>query len=694
MRHAPYKFEGPFLGLNELADQRQLHPGYAAEAFNVLLTGGRIRPVPPLQPYRNGTILGFKLGGGEEDFHIVSLFHWERAWESAAIDPVLLIKAWRPSPLTQKPLGSIWLIGMLGAAQMLGPENRTALPAQFVVANHQVYIADGTYNLAKTDGYELFGVGVAPPTIPGIGWILDDEDTVALPMRRYAVTFYNYHTGVESNPLFFPTDGSYFSASTGKKHRFLLQYGSAGNRPPDNLGLTGVRFYRQNAELDQIFYRLIGYRSSNFNDVRYWSDTFAEDEITESDVITGPFAPQRNGLPPTACRTIGWHGQRMFFGGKDGRLWYSAVGVPDHVHELDYLNVTGDAADAITGLATDAGQLIIGKPRSIWKLGGSIYGPTNETMAVGILAPESAHELYKTRSDVGPSYGGFVRAGLDGALHFGAPEGWFSFNGQESFCLSPAIGATWGRLIRRGSGSANEAFLTFAHDPENRVVFIANAHDDGRSLSDPRYVEGPHVVAWHYGLPGPNGPTHGWSVLGYEHPQQGTVWRCVAQPLGDIVPLIGQEGAEGVIGYRPALALIGDVAGNIWILAYPRLDGSPEVLANDGEACRWRWRTGELVPHKGGRFHVYRVYWLCGRVGSDYEGNLPEVEFRATGNGGRLPTSTKESDLAGRPRVCQRLGRTVEDITLGIVSGQGWLQGWCRDLGVTGFEIEYEPAGT
>lgn len=642
------------MGLNTTHDPRQLSAGFAVEANNVLLSEGRIRPRPPFVPFCSDGGQEYVVPNGG---HIGGMIQIPRG----QYDPPSVLAQVVPSSGYGS---SLWRFDADGTAIQLadpGGGAQATLPWSFVqVGEWFVVLLAGLPVKTKGDSENTFSLSVPPPSASEVEQSIVSQGTANINATvEYAVTWYRSADHTESNPIIFGP----FTPAAGEAVQFLVT-----QLPYTLFGVDEMRVYRKNISLGQVAYRLVGGVHTLWVGRLFW-DGLAEDSITTSSADVGPFAPSRNGMAPGA--TCGaWHHNRLFVNKADvhgpntSRVYYSGLGQPGSFYADDYLDVSGDGTEAVTGLITHAGQLVIGKPRSIWVLSGNILGATNFSAAVGAMPPVSHHTLHRTKATIGPinkAGNGFVMAGDSPAPHFAADGGFFAFDGLATIPLSTLIQPTWSAFVRRRIGDASKAAIAFAVDPANSVLYMTNVQHNASG-------QAAQVLAYHM-------RTGAWTMLdGDELPGAFEQVISIASALGDPTE-------EYRLAYAPLI-----VAGTKGSLRICR-----SVEGSDKPVAKWTWKTGRLTAIEGKRAHIYALEWFLPDCGPMPSGSpLVDLGFSL---GKESQEHTRQVDIGGAVQFDQRVGATATDITLMAKSADAWTHGWKPELGILGFSIDAEVAG-
>ncbi len=665
-RKAPYS--GPFAGLNTTARPRDLGPAWAVDAQNVLLYDGKIRPVWPFTPY----------GPSDTPWvnkRVISAYHWD----APLVGQVVIYQILSVGPGGQTA-GTLYRADPSGGIVHLGGllDDR---PACYAPAFGQVYVLTGRVH--KTDGTPE---GTLLAGIPAPLFTADDlelQDAAAgfasLPegVYQYAVSLYDRNRDVESNAavidklLTVPQDGL-----------FRAKISTANTSASPGRGVTDWRVYRRNVHLDQPFFLLRSTKSFAVVDRNLYDPygTDVDPNPAEGSEVTGPFAPSKNGLPPFATVAT-LYKDRMFYGSygveESDQVYYSGFGHPDHVDPDDFETLAGDEERGVTGIKDYVGQLVILKPKSIWILSGAISGSTNETIATGAVPPESTHQVYRTKCQVGCANrgggNGAVVVGDPPRIHYDADGGLYAFDGINEINVAEAIRPTWRKFARHGDPLQSEkhAAVTYAIDTMHEILFICNGIQ--RDFTDPE------ILCYHYGRKHTAGGQRSGAWTYLRSVSRTQPYRCVASTLGDIIPPAVRTDAEFYSGL-----LIGTAQGRL-------------LLANDRDTEQrtpmFVYETPPLRIGEGGLFHIYQVTWLHDRV--DDPSRRPrsfEIGYRSDRlNGFELDLRTMRDGIHQH----QRVGRETAELALRIQSPAAldmrtW---WHPDLGIVGWLIEYEPAG-
>ncbi len=639
------------MGLNTTHNPRQLSAGYAVEANNVLLSEGRIRPRAPFVPFCVHPHAGEYVI--PEGGYIAAMVALDQPYDP----PSVLAQVVRES------VSSLWRFDPNGTAVQLATGNYDDKPWSFVQVGKWHVVLTGGVPL-KTNGEigKTFTLGLPSPVEQThVRWNLFTGGNINATVR-YAVTWCRTDDTTESNPVF----STNVEVAANQRVRFEI------SQLPDQVhGINVLRVYRRNISLGQVAYRLVATLFPLEVGAVCW-DPFAEEEITLSSPDAGPFAPSRNGLPPHGTQGK-WFKNRLFVIAKSelspvaSRVYYSGLGEPGHFFSGDWLDVSGDGSDRTSGLIVHAGQLVIGKPRSIWVLSGGIQGPTNLTAALGAMPPVSNHTLHRTKATIGPinTRGqGFVMAGDSPAVHFAADGGFFAFDGVTTAPLSTLIKPTWDAFLRRKTGRVRDAAIVYALDPANGILYMTNVQCGAGG-------DAPQVLAYHF-----RGGLFVWTTLdGAELPHR------LGEQITSIASALGDRIEHGDTSYAPLL-----VAGSGGSLRICR-----STHPTDAEIAPWSWKTGRLTAIEGKQAHIYAIEWFLAQSGAT-PGGSPLVRFGFL-LGAEEQEYSQRLDAGERVQFDHRVGAMATDITLTARSDVAWTHGWKPELGILGFSIDAEVAG-
>lgn len=500
------QFQGPYFGLNLTADPTQLPPQWATVARNIVLSDGKIRMRAPWFPMLDGSNEEIKLSTFDPRV-CLGLFPWVNSRFQKPITMAVVGNELHIPPFSA-PEPHLWRL-----EEGVDPFDMGALTGfiyaiapSWLLWQGWLYVSLGSDTLWKTDGTTLYKAGL---TVPPVGMVTVGRSNAGgggiNADVRYYMTLRDRKTGVESNSYAIP-DESPFDAGdpTLIKHtendtngRFTIQLHGPTAGVPDLQNWDELWIYRQNLTLEQPGGRKIAVGRSN-EITRSYSGPFElvvvdnedEDDIEQraigSNLVTGPFAPSRNGIPGR-CGAMASFGGRMFFGEvpvagafeKLGVLRFSAIGFPDHVDPDDFIDVSGDKDDEITGLEQLGDQLIVGKRRTIWVISGNPTTETNDTIATGAVAFESTERTYRSKATVGPigkGGNGFIVVGEPARVFFASDNGLYTFDGIDTMFLGQVIKSLWADFAVNppdGIGVNEREFnFTFADDVKNGLLYI------------------------------------------------------------------------------------------------------------------------------------------------------------------------------------------------------------------------------
>lgn len=673
---SPFRYMGPFLGLDTTHSPRELSPAYATIARNVIFPEGVIRPRLPLTQIRSVT------GGIGE-----------------AAEPLALV--------TARLNGSDYLIEHRSNGKIYANDVDLAIrtgftpplrPASFAYANGWLYIC-GNGHVFRTRGTPETScvAGLPPPSIlPGI---INDEYPVAV---LYELGDSNAPTGA-GNPL---TQGKTYEwkvtiydpvADVESNPSLTGQYTPTDNHTEMRFWARGVHFPQQNARRVYIYRRNVtdgetAWRRTSQGDLDVGNNEVLihdGEATTLSTLDAGPWSPSKNGVP-TADMALYYKG-RMFYASfediYEGKVFYSGVFHPDHVDPGDY-ELLPDDGGRVTGMADLAGQAVFLKERSIWVLSGFIETYSNENIAAGTAPPASSHELYRVKTPVnvgcanrdGPN--GAIVAGSSPRLYFHGSSGFYEFDGVSVRALEDRIRPTW----RAWAGSKREASLAYsmAVDPALQLIYMVNRQD--AVIENGQYVARNRIgLIYHYGLAGPDG-IGPWSELQPDHAQD--------EPVSCTSPI--HYFPEGNDDADPP-----DIRGRYsgLVLGTRRGSEGAVLVMSDAEPygafplCEYE--SGLIAPHDGARVHLYHVKWFHAQ--GDPAGGLPAIRF-----GWRTPADERSGEdsaieqrsLSSGTWWLQRIRRIAQGVFLRLLEPVGSPAPlWKPDIRIVGFEIDAERVG-
>jgi len=721
------EFKGPFLGLNDTLDVSRVGMSYARKARNVILSEQSVRPRAPWDA-ANAFIGDFE--------EIVGLYEWT--------PPALLTAGVAAASQILSKHGSAGIVGAgtqggrlrysnhviqnEGApthiTQQIGSSILSQNPASFVRYEKFVYVVDGSSgDIFKTDGINLFLAGIYPPVgetltsaspTSGAGIEIHFHNPGhAAPKAQvsYRATFYDSVNGVESNayetPIFRKGDGDIITIN-------LLPYGIS---LPADRGIDRVRIYRRNHTLGEVGWRLILDLPAVAAAVQDNVDTSTialEDADLQgiSTLENGPFAPSKNGVPINAVVATIWK-ERMFYYrfDKPGKLFYSAIGKPDHCDANDFLKVSGDQDDKIRGLMGFGGTLVAGKRKGFRAITGEILGETNETIATGAVPLETSIHTQEFPDQPGPvneNGNGFFMGGDPVRVYFAGDSGFYMYDGVEPRKLSEAIKDTWQRMVAPAPFAtapdtnvrAGVKFFSYADDRHDGIIYIMPLYGD---LKNHGYTAVPapqnQGLAYHYKIGGWS-TVDGGGLLISDFQGLGLGLPATIRCVASAETYRGTSFPDSQEDLRTPGVLWGLDDGLICRSRRTSTFGSTGQTADeDADALRvpdWEYETGAMQLNEGAAIVLLWIRWLFSDAAA-FDGGPPDVLFEAVINEDLLgsvvvPMTTSIADVSG-PHKLQRIARRARKLGLRMRRSPGWLNGWTEKLGVTGWQIRFDPVG-
>lgn len=677
-RLEPFRYSGPFRGLNTTQTARELGPQFAAVARNVILSEGRIRPRAPFERVA-------ECGIPRADHLVTGMLQYSRRDGSVA----LLAKTWEEVE-SAPGKAEIWL-GQEGSSQVLTAElleTRTGGPGVCwaLPDNGYVYILQGDGRIWKTNGTAegTLLAGITPPMAAQLWLRVHTTATqrgLGQDVYEYACSYYDSVRDVESNrqtrgivdysgTLTGPdaamrVDGTDYTLNNGARV-LVTHYGN----PRAQEGVTHLRVYRKNVTTGETFYRLVLQMPAD-RGAEAW-DPGAEELSTETG---GPMSPVKNGIPRDAS-VAAWYNDRMFYNstlpGEGHLLRFSAQGRPDHVDPDDTLPLAGDELGGITGMAVISGQLAILKRRSIWILSGPIAASTNLTIGFAAMPPESAHTLYRTKAKVGCANtrggNGAIVCGDPGLVFFNSESGFYAFDGIEERHVSKWIKPTWREFVRNPRADDGQA-VTYAIDPYNEILYLCQAEQGAEAF----------ILAYHYGLRGPDG-LGAWTII--DCPELTGSPTAAASNLGAKDYALAAPGAGSLPRVYSSL-MIGTSRAEVY-------EGNDRDL---GTMPPFAYETGRLHLAEGFLKHIYALKWFHGQPPAAGDGSPRKMRFGFRA-GPESAATMVTRDVAAGTYSRQPVRREVNDITLLVEQDPADpTVKWDREYGLIGWALDAELAG-
>jgi hypothetical protein len=619
---------------------------------------------------------------------IASMYHWNR---SEAVDrPDVLVKTRNKYHLPYKDVlpnsgGQLWVVEQNRIRRQLatGLSNQSA---QFVKYEGLIYVLDGSERMIVTDGEPngTIYAGMERPTAEDV-WaqVVSSGGATLWGSFTYAVTFLNPHGG-ESNPVYFGGGVHDSDQATPMQiaHGQATEFTVYSTRRDGPGRVHKFRIYRQNLNEGQVGWRLIheGDYPTDGGFVNVY-DTTAEDDITLSSDVTGPFAPSRHGLLPRASMGAIYK-HRLFF--TDAMyapdVYFSQVGNPQHVDVDDKIPLEGEPDDGINGMAVNADQLFIGKERGIHVISGEIQTATDETNATGAQPLDSNHRSFGTNVSAGPTGNiegnNFFKAGEPSRLFYVGKAGLYDFDGVNERLVGDGIERTWSDFGYKGTSAQRglESF-EFAHDSTEGILYICA----GRSASDPSHP----VLAYHYRVNRGDGLGI-WTTIDagdlspWETPtDESKTITAIATSLGDRWG--GTRRSSILVGFRDGTLAIGDAD------------------TADLPMPAFEYESGDMILDRGHRLHVYAAKFFYTVLQSviGMEQRAP-VDFEVLLKQGKeLRPALATADLADetREQVAMPVQREGTRFSVKLAKGDDWDTAADLGVGIVGWEMEMERVG-
>lgn len=697
----PLEFNGPFLGLNTAQAPHALGPGFATVAENVIIDrGGSVRPREPWIPYQQD-LLPDALG---LEGICVGMVHLDIA------------RLARYVPYSQRRIrilakmfdGTVHAIAGFGTASDQFKDETpsgtllSTLAPTWVFAKNRLYVIDGSDRLMAWDGIDSRVMGIDVPTA---GFASDDPPDdrhlefvhstagagPGIGTYRYSATFYDSRNVVESNSV---NPIGIVGHGVASKIQIIVRCPLF----PGNQGITHVRIYRQrltdeNTDAVAQPSQLLDEVAAAPGDSTFiWDGDVPDDEITLSDLVSGPFRPTRNGLPPKA-RVAAWYFARMWYADPDDgtKIWYSEVGEPEHVSSTSFLPLGGEPDDSIAGMVEMAGQLVISKKDGLWIVSGNLETRTNQSDALGqrpgIDFVESFPTVYKTKSKTGchntGGGNGLIICGHPPMLYYSNANGLYRFDGVDDRPVSDLIDDEWRAMLKTDvTETETDHAIHYAVDIPNQVLYIMSAQLPAAGFTNV-------ILAYHWGLDRGDGVGL-WTVFTSDSAPSGRVpsflgLACIATALGKTSDLGAQR--ERIEGLSTLLvAEITEQEDPPFLTRF--LVGDP--VSTTRTVPPWTWRTGDLALASDNRTHLYRMKYRHEKYVGD---NVPSVRAAFALDGALQfdllsvdPDAMDASIVHSHP--LRRKGRTIAfDFTR--ANPTDVYDAW---RGLTGFSVDYELA--
>lgn len=672
---------GPWLGLATTPSSLATGPAYAAVAENVLLHNGRIEPRPPIitwphPPLTLGVIDGYPVVP-------ISMYHFrrKRAYGGASVASSASVLLAKCAPRNRKPwdsttVGSLIAIDPIANTVVTLQSGLNCRPPSWVEMNGRVYLFAGEAwaQTTSTDGTVsgTLRIGLPEPAA-SVGFTgLNDYGSPA-PVGHsgltegetyeWAVTYYNTTLDIESNPLVSdPVTVAVIGTNWGM--RILVNANGGVFVPP---GVTGYRIYRRNVTDAEVGYRLVAEVPLAVGNNYEYFDDVGDDEIELSDLVSGPFAPVRNGLPPPGLCAAEYKSRVFVSDRSDGdKLRFSAIGKPDYWAPLDFLRLAGGGH--VAGMAEVNSQLGVLKEKGCWIVSGDISGPTNETEALGEDPVIRLPETYQTKCRVGCANleggNGAIVVGSPGFIAFPSQSGFYALTSEGTEIeLSALIRPTWAEFVAGGTGPFEGVqSCSFAVDAERRILFIGRRDSDSRP--------GPHILAYHFGLSDNGGPG-AWTTI-----EVGQAITCLATAVG--LEKFAETGLS--IPLRPLGFLVGTIDPNSALGLIGCLDGN----ALGQMTPPWRYRTSRWRIKPGFPVHLYHAKYHAKPADSQ----VLDVGYAIDGGAEVLTSRAIET----RPFSLLRVAREAYDVAL-VVENNSTATPYDAESGLLGLELDAELVG-
>lgn len=669
------QFLGPFHGLNTTMDESQLPQSFATKCRNIILSDGKIRSREPWRKWSKGTAGPSPLAGKT----ILSMFSLKNPNVDTGVASSMMILH-----VQNGSTGELWR-WIESKDPVLLTNQLLTRPSDFVLHNGYLYVlgsgsrggafnwmTDGTPENTHYAGMRVTDESKATST-PGDFRITAAAGGSIDSIVQYAVTLLDTKSGREGN--FNPTD---LIALNGANQTATIAIRWGGFVPPPYWNHDKFRIYRRNETLIQVGFRLIHEGDYPNSEAIFFNDNKSEAELDTDGLSTragGPFAPTRNGNRSLGKANMGAiYKSRLFVNDQqtDRIIRYSAIDEPWAMDPDDFFTLDGDADEIIQGIATLGRFLVVGKKRSMWSISGDIGGPTNLTNATGDKPLDDTSEQHPIETSVGPaveSFGrnngnGFFKGGSPSKLYFPNDAGFFQFDGVSVASLTDIIKPTWDSFYFNDRVSVTPHF-SFADDPQNGVIYIAN-HHAGFGL------------AYHYRLSRGSG-IPSWSVIdGGDITEDGTL----------IVPSVfapqsgfASSSSENLKSYVPLM--IGDTEGRVF-------EADPnDKLARTPE---FEWESGMLPAIRGMKAHVYfaRVFLTTQQPPIL---STPSMFFQVIPDGDESKMVSVLRAVGSRNFVVVTVRRDMARIKLRIKKGPSWVVGWTAAIGILGWDFDTELVG-
>ena len=333
------RFNGPFVGINQVADSGFLEKQEAEDAKNLDFSSGTLRKRAGWSESADFSAYG-RIGGlyqyEQNDGTLIRLVHAGQK-----------LFVWDPLTGTQTELGSNVM--------------STLEPSEFFTVNNRVFF--GTPSGFKvTDGTSVFAVNIAQPSAaPSVAAAAHAGTVIPkLGTYDYKITFYSTTWGQES-PASAASSPVTTTAVNGQINLTSLPTAVPGGA---DARVDQKRIYRRKVSASESVWTRIA-------DVTLATSSY-NDTISDNDVDVTRIAPPSANLAPSSMKAAAYQGGVFFF--IDWTLpttvYYTLPNQPWVVAGSLEIGSAGDS-DPITGLVAFQGNVVVFKEASTWQLSGT-----------------------------------------------------------------------------------------------------------------------------------------------------------------------------------------------------------------------------------------------------------------------------------------------------------------------------------
>lgn len=358
-------------------------------------------------------------GGVEKSYGLRELTHWEPEYpipfQQKRIDALAHFRAPRgPDELLVSTGGEVWMLrghnsftdGRAGQMRILRDREIPSSPYDgeyFAARNEWLFITNGLDRNMKWDGTKVCPVGVFAIPVPPDASRLVMKDLIGSSTSPSGSLFHPSYSldGDPDTRTYFQYRATFVSSSghegapsaPGRRTYEMLPGSLSPGRviikidsldpPPDDSDIVWRNIYKMGKDGVYYFWRQVGANENVVYDF--------EMPLPAGGAAT---ALKEDTIPPPTSKFVGFFRGRGYYvpTTHPSFIFYSRPSLPEELASMNFLDVSSDDGEVITGIVTFSDSLIVMKPSSLWQITALANGNpvlTPLINGVGSVAPRA-----------------------------------------------------------------------------------------------------------------------------------------------------------------------------------------------------------------------------------------------------------------------------------------------------------------